>query len=189
MTDPMTLLPVAIDLLTEQVEATSDDGWGAPSPCAGWSALDVLAHVTGTMHKAAASMGGTDYAAVPAEAAGTAGVTEIVGRWEKVAATAADALVSADPDQVIGTPRGDLPLRETLALPTADLAVHAWDIAAAGGRRLELPAELRTHVEGVLATVPPQKLRSEGFFGPEVEAPDDAGPTDQLMAFLGRRRP
>lgn len=189
MTEAMTLLPTAIDLVSEQVEATTDEGWSAPSPCEDWNALDVLAHVTGTMQKAITSMGGGDYAAAPADAAGASAMSEIVVQWEETAAKAADTIVAASPDQVADTPRGQLPLREALALPTADLAVHAWDLAAAGGRRLELPDDLIEHVERVIASVPPERLRSEGVFGPEVEAPEDATRTEQLMAHLGRRRP
>lgn len=188
MTDPMTLLPAGIDLVAEQVEATTDDGWSAASPCGEWSALDVLAHVTGTVQKAIASMGGGDYAAVPADAAGASAMSEIVTQWEETAAKAADTIVAASPDALVDTPRGELPLREALALPTADLAVHAWDLAAAGGRALELPDDLIAHVERVVASIPPERLRSEGLFGPEVEAPADASKTDKLMAFLGRRR-
>ena len=82
-----------------------------------------------------------------------------------------------------------LPLGQALALPVADMAVHSWDIAAASGRDLQLPDDLREHVEGMVRAVPAEQLRSPETFGPPVEAPQGASPTEQLMAFLGRSRP
>lgn len=189
MTDAMILLPTSIDLVSEQVEATTDDGWSSPSPCEGWSALDVLAHATGTLQTAIGSMGGGDPAAAPADAANASAMSEVVTQWEETAAKAADTIVAASPDQPVSTPDGEVPLSEELALPAADLAVHAWDLAAAGGRRLDLPDDLIEHVERVVANLPPAQLRSNGLFGPEVDAPADASRTEKLMAYLGRRRP
>lgn len=187
MNDITTLFPAGLDELTEQVEATTD--WSARSPCEGWTALDVLAHVTGTVQKALTALGGGEYAGVAADAAVDGGPEQVVQRWQQTAATAADAILTADPGRIVPTPQGDQPLAQALALPVADLAVHSWDIAAAGGRDLELPDELRVHVERMVEVLPPQVLRSEGVFGPEVEARADAGATERLMAFLGRRRP
>ena len=187
MSDGTTLFPAGLDLVTEQVDATTD--WDAPSPCEGWTALDVLAHVTGTVHKALISMGGGAYASVPADAAGGVDASAVVARWHEAAGRAADALLAADPEQVIESPRGPLPLRQALGLPVADMSVHAWDLAASGGRDLALPDDLRAHVERLVRGLPEEKLRSAEMFAPSVEAPSDAGPTDQLMAFLGRSRP
>ena len=189
MSDAITLFPAGLDLVTEQVEATTGNAWNAPSPCEAWTALDVLAHVTGTVHKALSSMGGGDYASVPADAAGGTEPDDVVARWNEAATRAADAMLTADPDQTVSSPQGDVPLRQALALPVADMAVHSWDIAAASGRDLELPDDLRAHVEAVVRSVPPEMLRTPETFGPEVEPPAGAGPTEQLMAFLGRRPP
>lgn len=189
MSDATTLFPAGLDLVTEQVEATSGDAWHAPSPCEGWSALDVLAHVTGTVHKALISMGGGDYASVPADAAGGVEPSDVVARWHEAAARAADAMLSADPTQTIDSPRGPMPLGQALALPVADMAVHSWDLAAAGGRDLQLPDDLREHVEGLVRAIPDERLRSPETFGPPVDAPPGTSETEQLMAFLGRSRP
>ena len=69
----------------------------------------------------------------------------------------------------------------------ADLAVHAWDLAASGGRALDLPDELLAHVENLVRSIPEEQLRS-GPFGPAVEPPPGASETDRLMAYLGRTR-
>ena len=88
---------------------------------------------------------------------------------------------------MVSSPRGELPLPQALALPIADLAVHSWDLAAAGGRALELPDEMLAHVETLVRSIPEEQLRS-GPFGPAVEPPPSASQTDRLMAYLGRTR-
>lgn len=186
MSDATILFPAGLDLVTEQVEATID--WESPSPCAGWTALDVLAHLTGTVHKAVISMGGGAYASVPADAAGGVEASAVVARWHEAAGRAADALLAADPEQVIDSPRGPMPLRLALGLPVADMSVHAWDLAACAGQDLELPDELRAHVDALVRGLPEEKLRSPEMFGPSVEPAAGAGPTERLMAFLGRSR-
>lgn len=74
-------------------------------------------------------------------------------------------------------------------MPTHDLTVHAWDLAATAGRDLELPEELRGDLEGLVYNTPPEFMRQPGIFGTAVETPQGASPTEQVMAFLGRRRP
>lgn len=189
MTETTLLFADGLDLVSEQVEATSAEGWAAPSPCEGWRAIDVLSHVTGTVQKSVTALGGGDYASTPGEAASEVDTTEAIARWQESAARAADAILTADLDRPVPSPRGEMPLREALALPVADLAVHAWDIAAAAGRDLDLPDDLRAHVEGMTRSVPDEMLRSEGTFGPALEPPAGASETEKLMAFLGRRRP
>lgn len=187
MTETTLLFADALDLVSEQVEATSDQEWEAASPCEGWRAIDVLSHVTGTVQKAVTAMSGGDYASTPAEAASEVDTTEAIARWKESAARAADAVLTADLDRVVPSPRGELPLRQALELPVADLAVHAWDIAVSTGRDLELSEELRAHVGGMTRAMP-EASRGDAF-GPAVEAPPGASATDELMAFLGRRRP
>ncbi|WP_040161083.1 TIGR03086 family metal-binding protein [Mobilicoccus massiliensis] len=189
MTETTLLFADGLDLVSAQVDSTDAEAWQNPSPCAGWRAVDVLAHVTGTVHKALNSLGGGDYASSPAEAAGEVDTTEVLARWRDTAGRAADAIVTADLDRVVPSPRGDVPLREALALPTADLAVHAWDLAASAGQDLELPSELRELVERLVRGMPEEILRSDQTFGPAVEPPAGANETARLMAFLGRRRP
>lgn len=185
MSDTLHLLRSAIELVTAEVDATED--WDAASPCEGWSALDVLAHVSGTMEKTRATTQSDGYGGGPSAAAGAAGSAEVIARWREAAAEALQAVEQADLDRVVTSPRGEMPLRDALSLPISDATVHAWDLAAAGGRGLELPGELRSHTEALVGSIPESALRAS-VFGPEVAAPADAGPTDRLMAFLGRRR-
>lgn len=60
-------------------------------------------------------------------------------------------------------------------------------IAACAGRDLELPEDLRMHVEGLVIGFPEEKLRSPEMFGPPVETPAGAGPTAHAWPLWGGR--
>lgn len=74
------------------------------------------------------------------------------------------------------------------AFMSADLVIHAWDVARAAGLPdpEEMPADeverLDTNLRGM-----GDALRGPGAFGPEVPVSDDAPAQDRLLGFLGRR--
>jgi hypothetical protein len=60
------------------------------------------------------------------------------------------------------------------------------DIATATGQPAQLPDGVAEAALDVRRSTISAEIRP-GRFGPEVEAPPGAGPTEQLVAFLGRR--
>ncbi|HYQ69686.1 TIGR03086 family metal-binding protein [Actinophytocola sp.] len=66
-----------------------------------------------------------------------------------------------------------------------ELVVHGWDLAAATGQRLDLPASLLTHLA---ATTPAaaEQARAMGLFGPEVTVSADAPALDRILGLTGR---
>ena len=68
---------------------------------------------------------------------------------------------------------------------TADVFMHSWDLARAGGLD---PALDEDHAARMLAGMQPieQLLRDSGQYGPAVPVPDDAPAVDRLMGFIGR---
>jgi uncharacterized protein (TIGR03086 family) len=67
-----------------------------------------------------------------------------------------------------------------------DTATHTWDIATATRQPTQLPTSVaEAALEASRATISPE-IRP-GRFGPEVAPSPDAGPTEQLVAFLGRQ--
>jgi uncharacterized protein (TIGR03083 family) len=61
--------PGAVELLDNRVSATPSDAWSLPSPCEGWTARDVVAHVV------------TNLKALQACAAGDDFLTHFASRW------------------------------------------------------------------------------------------------------------
>jgi uncharacterized protein (TIGR03086 family) len=93
---------------------------------------------------------------------------------------------SADLDAIRPSPEGDVPLRQALAFPICGLAIHIWDVYRSQDQPFELPEALLGFCRRVAESVPEDKLRRPGGFGPAQPAPEDATPTAGLMANFGR---
>ncbi|OYO24688.1 TIGR03086 family protein [Enemella dayhoffiae] len=188
MSTPAEMLELALDEFTEVLAHTTDPN--AITPCDNWRAIDVAGHVVGTMGKVLALLGDGDVASAPADPA-NAGLTPLtmMARWGQRASEVHDALAEADLTTQRQTAYGRGPVGRQLAVPACDLAVHAWDVAASQGVRLELPEELRDFLHSTVSRIPPERMRSPGMFGPETEPPADANETERIMAYLGRRVP
>lgn len=180
------LLAAAIAVVDETNARVTD--WDRPSPCDGWTAADVLGHITGTLDKVRVLLSDDDYAGQPAQPTGLTGA-EAVDAWSAKRSAVLAVLPAADPERIVSTPFGEQSVHQALLRPAADLATHAWDIAASQGERLELSEPLLAVVRQVCQAVPEDAMRRPGLFGPAVSAPADAGPTEQLMAWLGRSIP
>lgn len=190
MSQIATTLTTAIDTVNEVLEEVPDNAWHRPTPCTDWDVHGVVGHITGTMLNAGSLLSGADaYDGTPSGTTAEMTPDAVLSAWSKASGTVADLLVTADLERQVDSPRGPMSLAEALALPAADLSVHAWDIGASIGIDVELPEELLANVRRVGASLPPDQLRSPGLFGPEVPAPEGATETERLMAWLGRSRP
>ena len=84
----------------------------------------------------------------------------------------------------MGTPQ-TLPAPVMGAMIGGELAVHGWDLAAATGQRVELPADLLGHLHDTMFAGVEQG-RELGMYGPEVAVPADAPTLDRILALTGR---
>ena len=166
----------------EIVDAVAEERWASPSPCAGWTAADVLAHVVDTERDFLERQEQTR-SLVPI----ATGVTR--DDW---------SALRAGLQQVLDTPAladhqydgwfGPTTLGETVdGFYTMDILVHGWDIArAAGLAHLEpMPPEDVKHFHAAVASFG-DALRSPGVCGPEVMVGPDASAQDRYLAFVGR---
>lgn len=176
-----------LDFFGAVVRAVPAGDWGRPSPCAGWSALDVLGHVGLSTGVGVTILRGETVTVSPVEPPSAAVSGDPVAWWDELEAGAHAALKSVDDlDRIVDSPAGPRTVREGLSFPAADLYMHGWDLATATGRDIEIPAEAIEFIEGLFADIPDEITRRPGVFGPPVSAPEDASPTDVLMAFAGR---
>jgi uncharacterized protein (TIGR03086 family) len=159
------------------VDAVPD--WSAPSPCPGWSAADVVAHVVDT-ERDFLSQRGLDVGERPD------GDPSAVWRQhlEQVAVLVQDQeLVSEEYDGWFG--------RTTLAATLADfygwdLIVHRWDLGQAAGQPVTFTDAELDAVEGALPSFG-EMLYSDGICARPVPVPDDASRQERVLATLGRR--
>jgi uncharacterized protein (TIGR03086 family) len=163
------------------VAAVPGDAWGSPSPCEGWTALDVLAHMIDN-HRLFEGFVGRKLVEVPSPdddpAAAFAAVRAVVSAHLHDPVTAEATFV--------GQVFGPMTFAEAIDRFVAfDLLVHRWDLARAAGLDVALPADevaRAWEAAGAMGDI----LRGPGAFGPEVPAPEGADDQTRLLAFLGR---
>jgi uncharacterized protein (TIGR03086 family) len=169
------------EAFSARVAQVPADAWDNPSPCEGWAARDVVAHVS----EAAGRFLGRVGVELPA---GADPAADPVAAWE----TARDAIVAALEDPSVAgreyeSPMGPMTLERTVGMfGVGDVLVHTWDLARAVGldERLE-PDEVHRIYEVMAAN--DEMMRGGTAFGPKVDVADDADEQAKLLAFSGRR--
>ncbi|WP_068274369.1 TIGR03086 family metal-binding protein [Aldersonia kunmingensis] len=167
--------------LERRVNAVPADRWDSPSPCEGWSAREVLAHIIETERDFVTKQGelslpdGPDVASDP------------VGAWrhnsESIQAVLDDP---AKGEKEYEGMFGRTTLGKSLAtFYSFDLVIHGWDIAHATDTDEQIPPEDLALIQG-FADGMGDNLRRPGVCGPEVEAPEGADEQTKLLAYLGR---
>ena len=156
------------------------DQYHDPTPCPDWAVRELLSHTIGVVAGLGAAAAGnqptefvlgTDPAAQFREAAAAA-----LAAWRTPGVL--DKIVDAGP--------GPMPGLMLAGINLLDTATHTWDLATATGQPTQLPIGVAdAALKAGRATITPE-IRP-GRFGPEIPAAPDAGPTEQLVAFLGRQ--
>jgi uncharacterized protein (TIGR03086 family) len=187
-TDLLLLFQRAQAQFTDRVDAVEAGEWDDVA-LPGWSVADLVAHLTGEQLRVPALLAGAESTAV---AAGIPTDTEqLLGgdpltAWESAADAALTAWAAPGAlEQSLHLPGGDSPAVEHLAEMTADLTVHAWDLARAVGGVTELDPEL---VAAALHHA--EERRGDGAPGglaALVEPPPGADLQTRLLARYGRR--
>ncbi len=159
------------------VAQTAD--WSAPSPVDGWTARDVVAHLVDWFPGFLAG-GGVELPPGPPVSG------DPRAAWQHQA-DAVQALVEERGDESFTHPRaGTHRLADAVdRFYTADVFMHSWDLARAGGLDPALDEdEAATMLAGMRAIE--SLLRDSGQYGPAVPVSDDAPVVDRLMGFIGR---
>jgi uncharacterized protein (TIGR03086 family) len=174
------------------VALINDVDLARPTPCAGWTLGDLLAHMT-VQHDGFA--------------AAAAGDGADLGRWqtrrfdpETLVAEyvlAAGRIIDAfnDPEVLdrqfflpeIST-RAMFPARQGIGLHLLNCLVHGWDVARALGVPYEPDSDLVNTALTIARTVPDDgsRLRPGASFGPALRALAVTGSLDEVLAWLGR---
>lgn len=167
---------------TERVRSVPADAWDNPSPCDGWTARDVVGHLTDWI-TAFFGAQGLAFPVVPSVH------DDPVGAWESVQSAIAGAL--ADPDvaaKQVETPFGSQTLAETVdMIVTGDVFTHTWDLSRATGQDETLDVDQLHRMIAGMGAMPEEVLRSEGMFGPRIDVPDDADDQTRFLGYVGRR--
>jgi uncharacterized protein (TIGR03086 family) len=167
---------------TDRVRAVPEDAWDNPSPCEGWTARDVVGHLTEWIPAFFGSQG-VKFPPVPSVA------DDPVGAWETVQVTIARAL--ADPilaSEQVATPFSTQSLAETVdMIVTGDVFTHTWDLARATGQSETLDSDQLQRMIAGMGAIPEEVLRADGMFGPRIDVRADADDQTRFLGYLGRR--
>ena len=164
------------------------DQLSAPTPCQSWQVRDLVDHIIGgSFFFAEAVNAGT--ASSPSETDFSS--RDMLATYDDGINQAVAAFGAPDAqEKTITLPFGALSGAMFSGIATTDVFTHGWDLARSTGQSTDIEPELAAQLlEGARAFVQPAFRGEDGKapFEAEQQAPRDAGPADQLAAFLGRR--
>ncbi|QRY63126.1 TIGR03086 family protein [Gordonia sp. PDNC005] len=161
-----------------EIVATTD--WAAAAPVDGWAARDVVRHLV-EWFPAFLEAGGVSLPAVASVD------DDPVAAWSARSKAVQEILESGDAAGDFTHPRlGTMPLERAVdQFYSADVFMHTWDLAQAGGRRPAMDSEFAAALLAGMAPIE-EMLRGSGQYGPAFPTPDESDPVVSLAAFIGR---
>lgn len=184
----MSHLSAAAGTMAAVAATTTDGQLASPTPC---TEYDVRALVNHLLFWGPSLAAAGRKQSVRQPAAAESDVDLAAGDWRGRLLALLDDITSSwappeawDGQTSMGTPH-TLPAPVMGDMITGELAVHAWDLAAATGQRLDLPAGLLAHLLGSMAGGVEQG-REMGLYGPEVAVPAGAPILDRILGVTGR---
>lgn len=169
-------------LFGDRVDAIPAGSWEAPTALPGWSVAHLVGHLVDEQRWVAPLLAGQ----TPDEL-GDRFASDPLGAWEAASDEALTAFAAPDALQrTVTLSHGQTPAADYCMEMTADLVVHAWDLAHAigGAERLDdtMVAWTLSYAEEHL-----DGSGMPGVFDAAVDVPDDAEPQTRLLARYGRR--
>ena len=163
------------DAFEALIDGTPPERWASPSPCAGWRALDIVAHVVRHTRQTLRDNAGVFLASTRTDLDDPA--TSFQWIRNAVQEVLDDPNTSADVAGFLD------------AALSFDLPQHSWDLAKATGQDATMPPE---EVEALWKTL--SAMSSEwwkwqvdnGHYAPAVRVPNDAPLQERLIALIGR---
>jgi uncharacterized protein (TIGR03086 family) len=183
----------AADGFQARIASTPADRWDSPSPCPGWTARDLVAHVINESRRILATVRGVEPA--PLHGVGLADMGSVprldqdadpAAAWEKISAELTAAIDDpACATAELPTPVGPVPFAGIIEALPEDVLIHTWDLARATGGDDRLDPDLVAHVHAHLRPMD-EALRQPWAFGPKVTPPPGADPQTEFLCFVGR---
>jgi uncharacterized protein (TIGR03086 family) len=176
-----------LDVFGDVIERVPPDAWEMASPCAGWTALDVLGHLSSSLLFGIAVLKGQQSAWPAFDRPADLVHREPIESWRTIAEDARAALPHADLSLEMDTPMGRSTCADRLAFPAIDRYVHAWDVGRSIGTPVTAPDDIIESAHRAIDPLPVERVRGPGgAFGPETDTPVDATATERFIAWTGR---
>ncbi len=175
-----------LDFFDDIVRSVDAPGWQRPSPCTGWTAVDVLGHIGIATDFGTKLLRGEQPEWHPVDPPGRAVSGDPAQWWAAKVQPAKDAVRGVDLAQEVDSPMGRRSIGQGLSFPAVDFFLHGWDLARSIGRDVEIPDEAIEFAHQALDRIPAAQMRSSRVFGAEVEPPPDGTATQRFIAWSGR---
>ena len=175
--DPLSSAAATLAVLRHVLRGVDEEALDAPTPCTEFTVAQLEAHLLGSISSLTHLAGGE---VVPA----TTG--DLEHRVARSAQQALEAWALRGLDGEVGAGAQRLPASTAASILSLELLVHAWDFAAATGRRVVVSEEVAGYVLGLAEHVIVPSLRASAGFGPAVPVSAEAAALDRLVAFTGR---
>ena len=169
----------------------------SPTPCREWNLRMLLEHADNSVTvllegltarriaepPAPVPSGTGPSGTVPSDTARSA--SDLVGAFRQRAAELLDASAQADGGSPVSVDGHPLPIDCLRTVGGLEIAVHAWDVSQACGRRLPIPEGLAADLLTPAGLLVP-RLGREPLFAAPVEPPARSTSGERLIAYLGR---
>jgi uncharacterized protein (TIGR03086 family) len=155
------------------------DQYELATPCTEWNVRRLMEHLIGVVSGLGAAAAGRQ--PTPFELGDDPAAQFGDAADEALVAWRADGVM----DKIVDGGAGPMPGSVLAGINLLDTATHTWDLATATGQDPSLPDDVAEAAYQASQMIVAPELRP-GRFDPEVPAPDDADPTQRLVAFLGR---
>jgi uncharacterized protein (TIGR03086 family) len=186
MTDLLLLHQRAMDDFGRRVAEIHPNQWHAPTPCTEWDVRDLVNHLVVELLWVPPLLAGATLVEVGDRFDGDQLGEDPLEAWEDVSAAATAAFAAPGSlEQTVHLSYGDRRAAGYGWELTADLLIHAWDLARAIGVDETLDPELVRTVHDRMAPHA-DELVASGYFAAPVPVADDADLQTRLLAIYGR---
>jgi uncharacterized protein (TIGR03086 family) len=177
------LLERAVEYLLDTLKPVTPASLSNSTPCSDWDLRALLRHLDDSLTALAEAADAGVVGVHPASAESTR--TELIGTVSDRARAMVRSWTRTERSLVAVN---GWQLTSTIVVSTGalEVAVHGWDIARACGRHQPIPAQLAEDLLALSMVLVTERDRPVRF-GPPVVVPPTASPSEQLVAFLGRR--
>ncbi len=175
----------AVAVFRDQTSGLTVADLDRATPCVDWDIRALLGHVTGFYRGVADALHGRRVDLVAASA-------PVDDAPEQRLETAATTMLQAwhEPgalDQTLATTIRDMPAALAVRIVIGDSLLHAWDLAVARGRHVEMPSDLAEAQLALMQQYYDPAARGPGRgFDVAVDWPSDAPVQERLLALSGR---
>jgi|SRR4051812_27975252 uncharacterized protein (TIGR03086 family) len=178
-------LSQTFDHATKVVSGVRTDQLDEKTPCSEWPLRTLLAHMTGVVVNMGRGASGTEL--LPSIEDFVIDPTDVGAQFRAEADRTLAAWRTHSDNDEVNVGAGPMPASVALGINLLDTATHTWDVARCTGQDTNLPDAVAVAARACANQIVSDEIRGFAGFDPAIAVAADASPTDQLVAFLGRK--